>query len=166
MVDHLDNSVAVADKEPKGLATVGSWLFLPPEQIIHLLKMLKQDYKTYVEEGRPVEGIRTIKFKRTQMDDIWALGVIFYQFLAGGKYPFGEPRNLADMVNSILLTKFDFRPIDSRLRDLVSSMLEKDPQKRFQRLLQGCPENIQSRRVLAEAILYKLEQVVSEHASE
>ncbi len=163
MVDHFDNSVDVADKEPKGLATVGSWLFLPPEQILQLLKELKEDYGNYVERGTPVNAQRTIKLKRSQMDDVWALGLTLYQFLAGGKSPFGEPGNLAHMVNSILLTKFDFSPIEVRFRDLLASMLDKDPKKRFQRLLAGCPERVISRKVLAEAVLYKLEMLAMDY---
>ncbi len=159
MVDHFDNSVDVADKEPKGLATVGSWLFLPPEQILQLLRVLKEDYATYVENGMPVDEQRSIKLKRTQMDDVWALGLTLYQFLSGGKSPFGEPGNLAHMVNSILLTKFDFDPIEPRFKDLLASMLDKDPKKRFMRLMEGCPAKLVERKVLAEAVLYKLEQI-------
>ena len=159
MVDHLDNSVDIGDSAPKGLGTVGSWPFMPPEAILYLLQTLRSDYQEFVQLGKPLEGERTLKMKRSQMDDIWALGVTLYQFLSGGKFPFGEPKNLGDMVNSILLTKFDFSPIDKLLRDLLSSMLDKDPKKRFQRLLDGCPEKIQSRRALAEAVLFKLEQI-------
>jgi serine/threonine protein kinase len=159
MVDHLDNSVDIHDKGPKGIATVGSWPFIPPETILQLLKILRVHYDIYVEKGRAVEETLTIKLTRTQMDDVWALGLTLYQFLTGGKNPFGEPRNLVDMVNSILLKKFDFSPIDPLFRDLISSMLEKDPKKRFLSLLAGCPDKIRSRKVLAEAILFKLEQI-------
>gem|GEM_PF-1225039 len=160
MVDHLDTSVDLSDRSPKGLATVGSWPFLPPEQILLLLKTLRTHYDLYVEKRTALgEDTPVIKLKRSQMDDIWALGLTFYQFLCGGKNPFGQPKTLADMVNSILLTKFDFSPLDPRIRDLISSMLEKDPMKRFQRILDGCPEKMKSRKVLAEALLYKLEAI-------
>jgi len=159
MVDHLDNSVDIADSSPKGLGTVGSWAFVPPEAILSLLQVLRSDYEQYVQNKMPVEAKKTIRVKRSQMDDIWALGMTYYQFLCEGRFPFGEPKTLADMVHSVLLTKFDFSMIDPRLRDLVASMLDKDPKKRFQRLLEGCPDKIQSRRVLAEAILYKLEEI-------
>lgn len=163
MVDHLDTSVDIADRGPKGLCTVGSWPFIPPETIIQLLKTLRTHYDIYVEQGRPVNEVLTIRLARTQMDDVWALGITLYQFLTGGRNPFGQPRNLVDMVNSILLTKFDFSPIDPRFRGLISDMLEKDPKKRFQSLLEGCPEKLKSRRVLAEAILFKLEQIGLQH---
>lgn len=160
MVDHLDTSVDLSDKGPKGLATVGSWPFLPPEQILQLLRTLRTHHDIYVEKRTALGEERpSIKLKRTQMDDIWALGLTFYQFLCGGENPFGRPKTLADMVNSILLTKFDFSPLDPMIRDLISSMLEKDPMKRFQRILDGCPEKIKSRKVLAEALLYKLEAI-------
>jgi serine/threonine protein kinase len=159
MVDHLDNSVDIAEKSPMGLGTVGSWLYVPPEQVLQLLQTLKGGYATYVEQGLPVDDKVTIKLRRTQMDDAWALGLTLYQFLSGGKLPFGEPRNLADMVNSILLTRFDFSPIHPLLRDVLEAMLEKDPKKRFVRLLDGCPEKIRGRKVLAEAVLYKLEEI-------
>lgn len=159
MVDHLDNSVDIRDKGPKGIGTIGSWTFIPPETILQLVKILGVHYDIYVEKGREVEETLTIKLTRTQMDDVWALGLTLYQFLTGGKNPFGEPRNLVEMVNSILLKKFDFSPIDPTFRDLISSMLEKDPKKRFVQLLEGCPDKIKSRRVLAEAILFKLEQI-------
>jgi serine/threonine protein kinase len=159
MVDHLDSSVDMGDPAPKGLASVGSWVFLPPEHILNLLQTLRNDYQKYVKSGTPIDAEHTIKFRRTQLDDIWALGVTLYQFLSGGKFPFGEPRNLAEMVNAVLLTKFDFSPIDWRLQSLLSAMLEKEPKKRYQRILEGCPDKIRDKSLLAEAILYKLEQV-------
>lgn len=159
MVDHLDNSIDIDDKNPKGLGTVGSWLFIPPEQILQLLKTLRSGYEAFVEKGLRSEEPVTIKLKRTQMDDVWALGLTFFQFLMGGKNPFGEPRNLADMVHSILLTRLDFSHIDPRLRPLIAAMLEKDPAKRFQGLLQGCPDKVRSRRSAAEAVLFKLEEI-------
>jgi serine/threonine protein kinase len=163
MVDHLDNSVDISDRGLKGLGTVGSWPFIPPEAIFQLLKILRNDYENYVEKRRAVDETLTIKLPRTQMDDVWALGLTLYQFLTGGRNPFGQPRTLADMVHSILLTKFDFSPIDERFRDLISSMLEKEPKARFQRLLEGCPDKMKSRKVLAEAILYRLEQIGLQH---
>jgi serine/threonine protein kinase len=165
MVDHLDNSVDINDKGPKGVGTVGSWSFIPPETILQLLKVLRVHYDIYVEEGRRVDEVLTIKLTRTQMDDVWALGLTLYQFLTGGQNPFGHPKNLVDMVNSILLKKFDFTSIDPVFRSLISSMLEKDPKKRFVRLLEGCPDKIRSRRAAAEAILFKLEQIGLEYAS-
>jgi serine/threonine protein kinase len=159
MVDHLDNSVEIADKGLKGLGTVGSWLYIPPEAIIQLLKTLRDDYETYVEKRQPFEEVRSVKLKRTQMDDLWALGLTLYEFLSGGKKPYGEPQSLTDMVNSILLTKFDFSPIHPAFRDLLSAILEKEPRRRFQRIMDGCPEKIVSRKVLAEAVLYKLEKI-------
>ena len=62
-------------------------------------------------------------------------------------------------MNSILLTKFNFDPIEPRFRELLASMLDKDPKKRFQRLMLGCPEKITERKVMAEAVLYKLEEI-------
>lgn len=159
MVDHLDNSVDISDKGPKGLGTVGSWPFIPPETVLQLLKVLRVHYDIYVQDGKPVEEPLTIKLARTQMDDAWAFGLTFYQFLTGGRLPFGEPKNLVDMVNSILLTKFDFSPIHPEFRDLISSALEKDPKVRFSRILEGCPDKLKSRRVVAEAILFKLEEI-------
>jgi len=159
MVDHLDTSVAISDKGPKGLMTIVSWPFAPPETVLQLLQVLRVHYDIYVEKARPVDNTLTIKLTRSQMDDIWALGLTLYQFLSGGKYPFGEPRSLVDMVNQILLTKFDFSPIEPPFRDLLVSMLEKDPKKRFSRILEGCPDKIRSRKVLAEALLYKLEEI-------
>jgi serine/threonine protein kinase len=159
MVDHLDNSVDIGDSSPKGLGSIGSWAFVPPEAILALLQILRDDYQRHVEQRIPVEAEKAIRIKRSQMDDIWALGLTFYQFLSRGKFPFGEPKTLADLVHSVLLTKFDFSGIDPGFRELVSSMLDKDPKKRFQRLLEGCPEKMQSRRVLAEAVLFKLEDI-------
>ena len=159
MVDHLDNSVDIGDSSPKGLGTIGSWAFIPPEAILSLLQVLREDYQQHIQQRKPVQGEKAIRIKRSQMDDIWALGVTFYQFLSGGKFPFGEPKTLADLVHSVLLTKFDFSTIDPRLRELVAAMLDKDPKRRLQRLLEGCPEKMQARRVLAEAILYKLEDI-------
>jgi serine/threonine protein kinase len=132
---------------------------MPPEAILALLQVLREDYQRYVEERTSVESAQAIRIKRSQMDDIWAMGVTFYQFLAGGKFPFGQPKTLADLVHSVLLTKFDFSSIDPLFRDLIGSMLDKDPKKRLLRLLDGCPDKMQSRRVLAEAILYKLEDI-------
>jgi len=163
MVDHLDNSVDISDKGPKGLSTVGSWTFIPPEAILQLVKILRIHHDIYVVKRRPVDETLTIKLTRTQMDDVWALGLTLYQFLTGGKNPFGQPKSLADMVNSILLTKFDFSPVDPLFQDLISSMLEKEPKKRFLRLLDGCPDKIKSRKVLAEGILFKLEQIGLQH---
>lgn len=163
MVDHLDNSVDINDKGPKGVGTVGSWSFVPPETILQLLKILRVHYDIYVEKDREVDEKLTIKLTRTQMDDVWALGLTLFQFLSGGKNPFGQPKNLVDMVNSVLLTKFDFSSIDPVFRGLISTMLEKDPKKRFVGLLEGCPDKIRSRRAVAEAILFKLEQIGLEY---
>lgn len=162
LVDHLDNSIEVSDKGPKGIGTVGGWLYLPPEAILVLLKALREDYRTFVERRAPFDKPRTIKLKRTQLDDIWALGLTLYQFLSRGKSPFGDPKSLADMVNSILLTKFDFSVIEPEFQELLSAMLEKEPKKRFARVLEGCPERIVSRKALSEALLYKLEQIAME----
>jgi len=106
-VDHFDTSIEVADKALKGLGTVGSWLYLPPEQILHLLRLLREDYDRYVEEKVQVRRFKTILLRRSQMDDIWALGLTYYQLFSGGKLPIQQARTLAGMVNSVLLTKFD-----------------------------------------------------------
>ncbi len=85
MVDHLDNSVDINDKGPKGVGTVGSWSFIPPETILQLLKILRAHYDIYVEKGRDVEEMLTVKLTRTQMDDVWALGLTLYQFLPAAR---------------------------------------------------------------------------------
>jgi len=48
LVDHLDTSADVADRGPRGLGTVGSWLFAPPEALMQLLKSLKEDYTRHI----------------------------------------------------------------------------------------------------------------------
>lgn len=159
MVDHLDTSIDIHDSSPKGLASVGSWMFLAPEHILNLLQTLRNDFQQYVKLGTHLKQEQTIKFRRTQLDDIWSMGLTLYQFFSGGKYPFGEPRNLGEMVNAVLLTKFDFSFIDERLQDLLSAMLEKDAQKRYEKVLAGCPEKMKEKALLAEAVLYKLEQI-------
>ena len=93
------------------------------------------------------------------MDDIWALGLTYYQLFSGGKLPIQQARTLAGMVNSVLLTKFDFSPVPHQFRELTSALLAKDPKERFQLILKGCPEKIRDRRVLAEAILFKLSKL-------
>jgi serine/threonine protein kinase len=157
MVDHFDTSLDVRRRELTGLGTVGSWLFIPPEVVMQLLKALKTDYLRYVLEGAAVEQPRSINLKRSQMDDIWALGLTLYQFLSGGRLPFADPKSLSEMINSILLSKFDFSQIPPDFRPLIEAMLTKDTSMRFQRVFEGCPENVKSRKVMAEAILYKLE---------
>jgi len=162
VVDHLDTSVDISDRGPKGLGTVGSWLYLPPETILQLLKVLRHDYETHVMGETTPESVQTVMLNRTQMDDVWAFGLTLYELLSRGKTCFGEPTTLSDMVNSVLLTKFDFSPVDERFRELLSAMLKKDPKERFQAVLQECPPKIASRRVLAEAVLYKLEKIAIE----
>jgi serine/threonine protein kinase len=157
MVDHFDTSIDVRYREPTGLGTVGSWLFIPPEVILQLLKSLKADYTHHVLKRVPVDHQRSINLKRSQMDDIWALGLTLYQFLSGGRLPFRDSKSLGEMINSILLSKFDFSPIPPYFRPLIEAMLTKDTSVRFQRVFDGCPDNIKSRKVMAEAILYKLE---------
>ncbi|MBI5251257.1 MAG: hypothetical protein HY912_17350 [Desulfomonile tiedjei] len=157
MVDHFDTSVNASDREAKGLGTIGSWLFVPPEKILELLKSVKDDHARLIGHGETLEGESTIKLKRSQMDDIWALGLVLYQFLSGGRLPFKAPTTMTEMINSILLSKLDFSPIPPPFRPLLEAMLTKEPPQRFQRVLDGCPENIKSRKVMAEAILYKLE---------
>jgi serine/threonine protein kinase len=157
LVDHLDTSVDVADRGAKGLGTVGSWLFVPPEVILQLLKALKEDYTHHHVQGEPYESLKTIQLRRSQMDDIWALGLTLYQFLSDGKLPFRDPKSLTDMINAILLSKFEFSHIHPTLRGLLADMLNKDPNVRFQKIMDGCPDKIKTRKVLAEAILYKLE---------
>jgi serine/threonine protein kinase len=157
LVDHFDTSVKASDRDPKGLGTVGSWLFVPPENILQMLKALRQDHTRFIVQGEPLEAKLTVKLKRSQMDDIWALGLTLYQFLSGGRLPFKTPTTVTEMINSVLLSKFDFSPIPTPFRRLLEAMLEKEPPQRLQRLLDGCPDNIRSRKVMAEAVLYKLE---------
>ncbi len=163
LVDHFDTSIEVADKAPKGLGTVGSWLYLPPEQILQLLKSLRADYEKYVEQKAEVSELKTISLRRSQMDDIWALGLTYYQLFSGGKLPIKQATNLAEMVNSVLLTKFDFSPVPPPFRELTRALLAKDPKERFQLTFQGCPDKMRDRGVLGEAILYRLEQIGIEH---
>lgn len=157
MVDHLDTSVNASDRDPKGLGTVGSWLFVPPEKIMDMLKSLRDHHNRYVARRETPEAELTIKLKRSQMDDIWALGLTLYQFLSGGLLPFKEPTTMTEMLNSILLSKFDFSPVPPPFRTVLEGMLNKEPQQRFQNVMAGCPESITSRKVVAEAVLYKLE---------
>ena len=156
-VDHFDTSVKASDRDPKGLGTVGSWLYVPPETIIQLLRSLREDYNRFIIQGEPLEGERTIKLRRSQLDDIWALGLTLYQFLSGGRLPFKTPATVTEMINSLLLSRLDFTPIPSQFRPLLEAMLDKEPSHRFQRVLAGCPDNISSKKVMAEAVLYKLE---------
>ena len=159
LVDHFDTSIEVADKVRKGLGTVGSWLYLPPEQILELLRLLREDYDRYVGQKPDSEHFKTILLRRSQMDDIWALGLTYYQLFSGGKLPVQQARTLAGMVNSVLLTEFDFSVVPDPFRELTRALLTKDPKERFKLILKGCPEKIRERKVLAEAILYKLEQI-------
>jgi serine/threonine protein kinase len=159
LVDHFDTSTQVADKAPKGLGTVGSWLYLPPEQILQLLRSLREDYERYVEQKAEVKQVKTIRLRRSQMDDIWALGLTYYQLFSGGKLPIKQATNLADMVNSVLLTRFDFSAVPHPLRELTAALLAKDPKERFQLTFKDCPEKLRNRSVLGEAILCRLEQI-------
>jgi len=161
-VDHFDNSIDISDSSPKGVGTLGSWLYMPPEVIRGLLRILRADYENYVEKRTPVEAQRTITLKRSQLDDVWALGLTFYQFISGGRSPFGEPKSLGELVKSELILDFDFACIDPLFRDLISSMLEKDRKKRLQLILKDCPEKIKSRESVAEAVLFKLENLAME----
>lgn len=164
LVDHFDTSISASDREPKGLGTVGSWLFVPPENIMQLLKALRQDHTRFIVQGEALETERTVKLKRSQMDDIWALGLTLYLLLSKGRPPFRTPTTATEMINSVLLSKFDFTLIPPQFRPLLEAMLDKVPAQRFQRLLDGCPDNIISRKVMAEAVLYKLETAAMEIA--
>jgi len=93
------------------------------------------------------------------MDDIWALGLTYYQLFSGGKLPVQQARTQAGMVNSVLLTEFDFSPVPHPFRELTSALLTKDPKELLKLILKGCPEKMRNRKVLAEAILFKLEQI-------
>jgi serine/threonine protein kinase len=162
LVDHFDTSISASDRAAKGLGTVGSWLFVPPENIIQLLKALRQDYERFIGQGKPLEGEGTVKLKRSQLDDIWALGLTLYQLFSQGRLPFKTPTTVTEMINAVLLSKFDFSPIPPQFRRLLEAMLDKEPSQRFRRLVEGCPDNIMSRKVLAEAVLYKLEVAAME----
>lgn len=159
LVDHFDTSIDIQDKTPKGLGTVGSWLFMPPETILGLVKILRHDYEIFVERRQRVENARTITMRRGQMDDIWALGLTYYEFLSGGKSLLGEPRSLGEMVSSMLLTKFDYSDVDPLFRPLLGAMLEKDRKARYLRILENCPSKIRASESAAEAVLYKLEEI-------
>jgi serine/threonine protein kinase len=164
LVDHFDNSVNASDHDPKGLGTVGSWLFVPPETLMQLLRNLRDDHTRFIIQREALEEERTVKLKRSQMDDIWSFGLTLYQFLSGGRLPFKAPTTVTELINSVLLSKFDFSPIPQQFRNLLEAMLDKEPAQRFQRVLEGSPDDIRSRRVMAEAVLYKLEVVALELA--
>lgn len=162
LVDHFDTSISASDHAAKGLGTVGSWLFVPPESIMQLLKALRQDYEQFIVQGKPLEGERTVKLKRSQMDDIWALGLTLYQLFSQGRLPFKTPTTVTEMINAVLLSKFDFSLIPPQFRRLLEAMLDKEPSQRFRRLVEVCPDNIRSRKVMAEAVLYQLEVAAME----
>ncbi len=157
MVDHMDNSVETSDKNAKGMATFGAWTHLAPETLMTTLKSLREDYETYIQKGESVQSPLTIKAHRTQMEDIWALGLTLYQFLADGKYPFGDLTNLSEMVNSILLKPIDFSLVPDHMAEIIKILLEKDPKKRYQALMKGLPSEISQRKSAAQALLYRLE---------
>lgn len=157
MVDHMDNSVETGDKNPKGMATFGAWTHMAPETLMATLKQLREDYEMYIQKGVGVQTPQTIKFHRTQMEDIWALGLTLYQFLADGKYPFGALTNLGEMVNSILLKPIDFSLVPDHMVEIIKILLEKDPKKRFLSLIKGLPPELVERKSAAQALLYRLE---------
>ncbi len=157
LVDHFDTSVAATDRAAKGLGTIGSWLFIPPEVFMQFLKSLKEDHRRYVIERVRPETPLTISLNRSQMCDIWALGLTLHQFLSGGRLPFKQPKSATEIIHAILLSRFDFNGIHPEFRSLLEAMLAKEPKTRFQKLFDGCPETIRAKKVISEAVLYRLE---------
>lgn len=68
--------------------------------------------------------------------DLWSLGVIFYQFMYG-KYPYGKPKNIVELMKNMDCTELSFPPkkctsfTSSNCSDLLSKLLQKDPNKRI-----------------------------------
>ncbi|HKQ51093.1 MAG TPA: serine/threonine-protein kinase [Pyrinomonadaceae bacterium] len=98
-----------------------------------IARILKTTSKSTVATGTPAYmSPEAFDGKRNERTDIWSVGVIFYQLLAG-RLPFPQ----ADMPSLLMaIVTRDPEPlpasIPEQLRDLVKRALEKEPEARFQ----------------------------------
>jgi serine/threonine protein kinase len=86
------------------------------------------------EQGRRDPGSLAGTVMLSSKYDIWSLGVIAYEILTRGQYPFGD--SVSDNVDKIMFNirhnKPDMSPIRSgQLRQLLRGMLHKDPRQRW-----------------------------------
>jgi serine/threonine protein kinase len=63
--------------------------------------------------------------------DIWALGVLFYEFMSG-LFPFrGKGRMLREEIARAAVVFDDFYPGSQQSRDLILSLIQSDPRQRL-----------------------------------
>lgn len=103
-----------------------------------LLNLTGNYYKSYeksIKLNKPYYTAPEILKKKEVTDkiDIWALGVILYMLLSG-KPPFNGNSN-SSIINNILNSNWEFTSefdeISSSSKDLISKMLNPNPDKRF-----------------------------------
>lgn len=71
--------------------------------------------------------------KRTRQTDIWSVGVIFYQLLTGGRFPF-QQSDMASLILAIQTQDPDPLPatVPPSIRQVVDRSLSKNPEDRYE----------------------------------
>jgi [calcium/calmodulin-dependent protein kinase] kinase len=89
-------------------SNMGSYLFYAPEMF-------------NMGNGGKVHGEKT---------DLWALGITFF-YLLTGEYPWKDAKHPLQLKEMVCSQEIDFSAIKNKdARDLISGLLEKDPEKR------------------------------------
>jgi serine/threonine protein kinase len=87
-------------------------------------------------EGRIPDPNLTGSFRITRSIDIFAAGCVFYYIVSMGNHPFGErfSREMNILKGNYRLQHLDNQKNSSLLKDLIRSMIMKDPRKRYYRI--------------------------------
>lgn len=130
-LEHLHSrNIIHRDMKPANILFQGS---TPRLADFGISRVLKSTSQSSIVAGTPAYmAPEAFDGKRNEQTDIWSVGVIFYQLLAG-RLPFAQG-DITSLVGAILSRNPDPLPISvpSHLCEIIARALIKDPRQRFQ----------------------------------